>query len=331
MSIVEKFPEMAQSCVLADTQFTGTSPCIGGTGRPTETLSERLITFKLVYPRLIHSQLMTYRWMARNTASSRAVPIERSLKYSKFVPPVLTRASRGMGGADECMYLDEPTHLEARLLIEEHASVTRELARRLDDLGVHKQHINRYLEPFQYVHAIFTGTEQTWRHVIAQRTAASEVQPEMYALGLTIERLLAESSPISSRYHVPGYNEEARELAARGAPVGKLLLKSAAKAFKVSYAREDEEPSDEFLFRLGDLFGAGHTSPLEHACAIRRMEEVPRRLLHSRQGAWPYAWVTLHEALKMDGGYLAPKGVAEVFGRKKSKEEVIRLLKTLDG
>lgn len=39
----------------------------------------RVTTFELEYPRYIHAQLLTHRVFSRNSASSRAIPIEKTL------------------------------------------------------------------------------------------------------------------------------------------------------------------------------------------------------------------------------------------------------------
>ena len=40
---------------------------------------KRITTFELVYPRFIHSELMTHRLFSRNAMSSRAVPIQKMI------------------------------------------------------------------------------------------------------------------------------------------------------------------------------------------------------------------------------------------------------------
>ena len=50
---------------------------------------DELITYLLVYPRFIHSELMTHRMFSRNSASSRAIPFERMVKMVEedpFIP-----------------------------------------------------------------------------------------------------------------------------------------------------------------------------------------------------------------------------------------------------
>jgi len=38
--------------------------------------SNRITTFELEYPRFIHAELLTHRQFSRNSASSRAIPVE---------------------------------------------------------------------------------------------------------------------------------------------------------------------------------------------------------------------------------------------------------------
>lgn len=42
--------------------------------------NQRITTFELEYPRFIHSELLTHREFSRNSASSRAIPIEHMIK-----------------------------------------------------------------------------------------------------------------------------------------------------------------------------------------------------------------------------------------------------------
>ena len=50
----------------------------------------RVTTFELEYPRYIHAQLLTHRVFSRNSASSRAIPIEKTLSimYENPVNPI---------------------------------------------------------------------------------------------------------------------------------------------------------------------------------------------------------------------------------------------------
>ena len=40
----------------------------------------RLTTFQLVYPRMVHAELMTHRVFSRNASSSRAIPVAKIIQ-----------------------------------------------------------------------------------------------------------------------------------------------------------------------------------------------------------------------------------------------------------
>ena len=54
----------------------------------------------------------------------------------------------------------------------------------MEKLGIHKQHINRILEPFQYINVIVTATD--WDNFLNLRLA-SDAQPEMQDLARAIK------------------------------------------------------------------------------------------------------------------------------------------------
>ena len=69
----------------------------------------RLTTFKLTYPRIIHSELMTHRVFSRNSASSRAIPFEKMVKMVEedpFIPIAWQKDHKGMQGSEYAQYPD---------------------------------------------------------------------------------------------------------------------------------------------------------------------------------------------------------------------------------
>ena len=59
-----------------------------------EETGEKIITFELQYPRLVHSEMMTHRLFTRNAASSRAIPVSNLLKWFESV--LLCRFALGL-------------------------------------------------------------------------------------------------------------------------------------------------------------------------------------------------------------------------------------------
>lgn len=120
---------------------------------------DRLTTFKLTYPRIIHSELMTHRLFSRNAASSRAVPAKKmieNVKKNKFIPIAFQKAHKGMQGNE---YLDGKELILARNLWINSANLALETAEEMLKIGVTKQIINRILEPYQYYQSLVTATD----------------------------------------------------------------------------------------------------------------------------------------------------------------------------
>ena len=72
----------------------------------TDSLSpqgNRLTTFKVTYPRIIHAEMCRHRMMSRNTASSRAIPFEKMVKdvqEDPFIPSAWQKNHNGMQGTE---------------------------------------------------------------------------------------------------------------------------------------------------------------------------------------------------------------------------------------
>ena len=134
---------------------------------------ERITTFILVYPRCLHSEIMTHRMFSRNAASSRAVPFLKlieSIKETPFIPIAWQKEHSGMQGTE---YITDPERI--KLLEEEwlnardnailHATrmgsgkVASDNPDEYEVLPVTKQLCNRLLEPFQYYTTIVTATD----------------------------------------------------------------------------------------------------------------------------------------------------------------------------
>lgn len=119
----------------------------------------RITTFQLTYPRIVHAELMTHRVFSRNAASSRAVPIKKmieSVKNNMFTPSAIQKAHKGMQGLD---YFKGEKLEQAKQLWVESAKLSLQQAEKMEKFGISKQLVNRILEPYQYYQALVTATE----------------------------------------------------------------------------------------------------------------------------------------------------------------------------
>lgn len=120
----------------------------------------RITSFLLTYPRIIHGELMTHRMFSRNSASSRAIPFNKMIEMAEsdpFIPIAWQSKHTGMQGM---YYLDGDS--EQKLLINkwlEARDLAVQQAKLLDNSNVTKQLCNRLLEPFMWHTVLVTATE----------------------------------------------------------------------------------------------------------------------------------------------------------------------------
>lgn len=119
----------------------------------------RLTTFELRYPRYIHAEFLTHRVFSRNSQSNRAIPTKKLIRDvidHPVVPLEFGVNKRGMHATE----LLPPTEAE---LCRREWTYSRwnavKLAESLHASGVHKQVVNRVLEPYQWITTLCTATE----------------------------------------------------------------------------------------------------------------------------------------------------------------------------
>lgn len=117
-----------------------------------------IVTYELEYPRFFHAQVMTHRALSKNSSSSRAIPINRmiDLVEENTATPIYWGVNQK--GMQANVELSE--HLQTVALEEWYKArdFAIQQARTLARLGVHKQIVNRILEPYQMMKVIMTGT-----------------------------------------------------------------------------------------------------------------------------------------------------------------------------
>ena len=121
----------------------------------------RLTTFKLTYPRIIHSELMTHRVFSRNSASSRAIPFNKMVKMVEedpFIPIAWQKDHKGMQGSEYATYPDTEDFKSIWLEARDNAIKSAQLAQ-TGKVKLTKQLCNRLLEPFMWHTVLVTGTE----------------------------------------------------------------------------------------------------------------------------------------------------------------------------
>lgn len=229
---------------------------------------KHLVTFELTYPRSIHGEILTHRAFSRNSASSRAIPIEKMIEQvetNPFVPTHIGRNRPGMQALDDL----PPSVIQAakeQWLIASKAAIYN--ARKLAELGVHKQIANRLLEPFQWMKTVLTTTEldnffELRVHGDAEPHFEELARKMKEALNGSVPRICFDTNTPGS-WHLPYITEGERH---SGKHLQALIKSSVARCARVSYLRQGQVPDFDKDVQLFDrLVGSKplHASPLEH-------------------------------------------------------------------
>lgn len=238
----------------------------------------RLTTYVLKYPRFIHSEFMTHRMFSRNASSSRAIPFEKQLQMivnDMAMPLEFRKNQKGMQAGEA---LDEKSQLKA-----EHAWITAAnhamaWAEKLSELGVHKQYVNRLVEPFVHISVVVTGTEYSNFFALRHHSMA---QPEIAELARQMWEVYKTNQPYKLQlgcWHLPFVTtiEIANEFAAQDITKidwSPLIKRSVARCARVSYNNHDGTSStQEQDNALHDRLLAEqpiHASPAEHQAQAR--------------------------------------------------------------
>jgi len=223
---------------------------------------KRITSFVLTYPRFIHAELLTHRVLTRNSASSRAVPI------SKFIEDVLTDPAlpvhwganqKGMQADNE---VDEDTKVKAMMIWNEARDSAVEHAKKLNELGLHKQVVNRLMEPFFHITTLVTATEyENFFKLRAHKAAQPEIRELAYKMLDALNNSIPERKE-EGEWHIP-FGDKFIE----GLSIQEKLKVATARAARVSYKTFDGQINYDKDYTLhDDLLKEGHYSPFEH-CA----------------------------------------------------------------
>lgn len=225
---------------------------------------KRITTLQLMYPRFIHSELMTHRVFSRNASSSRAIPVKKMLEMIRSEPAMPIHWGKNQPGMQANEQLVGYALYEAKALWIRAANDASNIAEEMNVIGLHKQVANRILEPFQHISVVLTATEfNNWFDLRAHPDA----QPEIHELAIQMAKVMKGSNPkpiTSGDWHLPYVTEEERRVL--DIEVAKKV--SAARCCRVSYLKHDGTSAsiEEDILLCDRLAGAKpiHASPFEH-------------------------------------------------------------------
>lgn len=222
----------------------------------------RLTTLQLRYPRFIHSEFMTHRVFSRNASSSRAIPVATILTGIEEDPVTPLDFGRNGKGMQAHGSLPMDVQEKAREIWLEGMRYAVETARKLAELGVHKQHANRVTEPYAWINVVVTSTKFENFYNLRDNNMA---QPEIEKLARDMRKAVAASRPRNlelEEWHLPYVTASER----KAEKVPTLIRASVARCARVSYNLHDGTtasiPKDLELY--SKLEAEKHFSPFEH-------------------------------------------------------------------
>lgn len=163
---------------------------------------DEIITYKLTFPRIILSEVNTYKMLEKNTSSSRAIPFEKMVEVVEkepFIPIAWQLSHKGMQGDK---YITDPYVIERKKSYwlsardkainsasdlvsseissteykqNEDGSFKEKSVTLVSNSTVTKQIANRLLEPFMWTTQLITGTRESFEHLFEQRCPQYEI------------------------------------------------------------------------------------------------------------------------------------------------------------
>lgn len=247
----------------------------------------QLYTWEVRFPRIVLAELNTHRMLSRNSASSRAIPVEKMIRMvmvNPYVPSSWGKNQKGMQAGED---LNEEMSAWARMeWLQARDSAVRR-AQELLKLGVHKQLANRLLEPFMWHTAIVSATEVSNLYNLRDNP---EAHPDLQQCA-HLMKLCAEQSTLTplkhGEWHLPLIGEDEMVPMRPDTPPGNEVQEawedlrkiSVGRCARVSYLTHDGKRDLNEDIALHDrLLASGHMSPFEHVA--RPMTEEEMRVAH---------------------------------------------------
>lgn len=249
----------------------------------------RLITFEATFPRNILAEVNTHRALAKNSASSRAIPVAKMIERvlaDTFIPvdEAWGKNQKGMQSSVLLSKEERARATEAWLRARDAAvAIVRELSDP-DGLDVHKQIANRLLEPFMWHTAIISGTER--QNFYGLRTDGA-AEPHFQIIAKMMQAAEAASTPVlrqTGEWHLP-YVDGVDLVELRKAYDDTEIARiSSARCARVSYLTQDgkRDPPEDLALSQRLQVPVLHASPFEHVAQVT-VKPLPSGCFH---GGW---------------------------------------------
>jgi thymidylate synthase ThyX len=234
----------------------------------------RLTTFEIEYPRFILAELNTHKMLSKNSASSRAIPVEKLLEMIDTNPAMPVHWGQNQPGMSAREELNGRSKEAAQATWREARKIMISTTRVLTGIGLHKQVANRLCEPWQRMKTVISGTE--WANFFHLRDHP-DAQPEFKALASCMRTAYTQNKPHvlqAGEWHLPYVNSRVypgnviryfTESDDTDLSIDDALKVSAACCAQVSYRTMNDtlDKAQSIYSRLIES-DPKHASPVEH-------------------------------------------------------------------
>lgn len=240
-----------------------------------------LLTYQMSVPRMILAEMEKHRNLSMSVESSRAVSLDKTTSGSTLTyVPLWTLNQKGMRGkritdSDKIYELDNDWENVKNIVLEK--------AIALADKGIHKQNVNRLLEPFMFVDMVVTLELSALEAMMVLRHPASTTyeevkpdewddqfpaQPEFQVVAIKMWEAYKNCKldyVLCDEWHVPYINVDV--------PSQEQLFYSVGRCANISYGVN--EYSFEKFVEIGEkMMRLKHPTPTEHQCKFPNDNEV---------------------------------------------------------
>lgn len=229
---------------------------------------QRLATLQVKFHRFILPEFNTHRVFSRNFSSSRAIPTKKLLEQVRRDPATPVHWGKNQPGMQAHEELEGMGRRFAEEAWKRAAESAAMMAEEMAAVGVHKQIVNRIIEPYLWANGIVSSTE--WDNWFELRDH-EDAQPEIKQLASEMKQAMQRSTPRflkPGEWHLPYVLEHERADSYFKNKIDLLKKISAARCCRVSYLKHDGTVPviDDDIALFERLAGSVpiHASPLEH-------------------------------------------------------------------
>jgi thymidylate synthase ThyX len=257
---------------------------------------------ELTFPRFVLAEFNTHRMFSRNAASSRAIPVEKMIEQvekNPVIPIHWGKAQKGMQAYEQFTGVDANECVDRWLTARDYALGAAE---GMLDQGLHKQIVNRILEPWMWITVICTGNEGAWNNFFALR-CHHEAEPHIQKIAGMAREVRSQSIPqklSAGQWHLPliGFIDDDGVDESLTWPDAIQVKVSVGRCARVSYLTHLGTRDVQADIDLHDrLLASKHFSPFEHVAQCGK-HRCPSFCDSKVEGNFGFGWTQYRKTLK---------------------------------